>query len=84
VKSVEQVRSDMPELRIVPDELWKRVQARHARAEATGKNVRLGIKRSGHRAGRGPAYLFSSILKCGLCNAPMTIAGGSGKFKCYR
>jgi DNA invertase Pin-like site-specific DNA recombinase len=79
----EWIRSELPELRIVPEELYCRVQARHAAATRAGINVREGIKRAGHRAGRNPAYLFSSLLKCGACNANMTIVGGTGKWKAY-
>lgn len=59
------------------------MQARHAAATRAGANVREGIKRAGHRPGRQPAYLFSSTLRCGLCNANLTIVGGSGRFKNY-
>jgi len=79
----EWVRNDMPELRIVDDAIWRRVQARHAAATKAGANVREGMKRAGHRPGRNPAYLFSSLLKCGVCGANLTIIGGTGKFKSY-
>jgi site-specific DNA recombinase len=79
----EWIRSQMPELKIVEDDLWQRVQARHAHAAAAGANVREGMKRSGHRAGRSPGYLFSSLLKCGLCGGSMVIIGGQGKWKTY-
>jgi site-specific DNA recombinase len=81
--AAERVRSHMPELQIVPDDLWARVQARHARAAAAGANIREGIKRAGHKAGRNPAYLFSSLLRCGVCAGPMVIVGGQGKWKTY-
>ncbi len=79
----EWVKASRPELRIVSEMLWQGVEARHRQAAALGANVREVIKRSGHRAGRGPAYLFSSLLKCGLCGVPMVIAGGQGKYKSY-
>jgi site-specific DNA recombinase len=79
----EWVRARMPELQIVPDELAQRVQARHAHAAAAGANVREGIKRSGHRAGRSPGYLFSSLLKCGVCGGSMVIIGGQARWKTY-
>jgi site-specific DNA recombinase len=79
----EWVRSRLPELQIVPDEIWQRVQARHVAAAAAGGNIREGIKRAGHRAGRNPAYLFSSLLKCGLCGANLCIIGGQGIWKSY-
>ena len=75
----ERVRHHLPELQIVPDELWQRVQVRHAQATEKGANIREGIR----RAGRQPAYLFSSLLKCGLCGANLTIIGGQGIWKSY-
>jgi site-specific DNA recombinase len=77
----EWVRNAMPDLRIVPAALWQRVEKRHAASAAAGANIREGIKRAGRKAGRSPAYLFSSLLRCGVCNSPMSIIGGSGKFK---
>jgi hypothetical protein len=56
---------------------------RHAAATKVGANNRNGIRRAGHRAGRAPAYLFSSLLKCGVCGASMSIIGGSEKWKTY-
>jgi site-specific DNA recombinase len=81
--SAEWIHARMPELQIVPDELAQRVQARHARAAAAGANVREGIRRSGHKPGRNPGYLFSSLLKCGICGGSMVIIGGQGKWKTY-
>jgi site-specific DNA recombinase len=79
----EWVRSELPELRIVSEELWQCVKARDAAAERAGANIRQGIRRTGHQPGRQPAYLFSSLLRCGLCNAAMVIVGGQGKWKSY-
>ncbi len=57
----EWVVQEMPELRIVPEELWCRVQARRRRelnmSGAPGR--RLG--------GRRPRYLLSGFLKCSVC-----------------
>jgi DNA invertase Pin-like site-specific DNA recombinase len=62
----EWVVKDVPELRIVDDELWQAVKARHA-----------GIQRK-WKAGEGdrrfnqfrrPKYLFSGLTKCGECGA---------------
>ena len=79
----EWVRHVIPELRIIEESVWARVQARHAAAMKAGANVREGIKRAGHRPGRNPAYLFSSLLKCGVCGGSMVIVGGQGKWKSY-
>jgi len=64
---------ETPELRIIDDDLWAlcveraRKQKRDTvrKAEATGKGA----------GGRGPKYLFSGLLKCGVCGAPFVIHG---------
>ncbi len=57
----EWVTNEIPELRIVPDDLWRRVQARRRReaSEAAARGKRPG--------GRPPRYLLSGFLKCGVC-----------------
>jgi DNA invertase Pin-like site-specific DNA recombinase len=60
------ISKDVPELRIVDDDLWRAVKARHA-----------GIQRKWKTAGddkrfnqfRRPKYLFSGLTKCGECGA---------------
>ncbi len=51
---------DMPELRIVPQELWDRVQARR-KEQSLARKTELGQK---VQTGRGPKYPFSSLLEC--------------------
>ncbi|MBT3022027.1 MAG: recombinase family protein [Candidatus Thiodiazotropha sp. (ex Lucina aurantia)] len=54
----EWIRQDVPELRIVPQELWDAVKARQKALDAlTGH---LGAKKR-------PKYLLSGLLKCGVC-----------------
>ena len=55
------VRED-ESLRIVSPELWDRAQAR--------------IKRSQHRPGPRARYLFSGILRCGVCGGPFVKVDG--------
>lgn len=55
--------TDAPDLRIIPQELWDRVQARRQRR-------RHG---PGTNAGRKPKYLFSGLLWCGECGSHYTI-----------
>src|SRR5262249_40857121 len=54
----------VPELRIVDDALWNDVKARqrHIRHALTHDNVGIRSERA-----RRPAYLLSSLLKCGEC-----------------
>lgn len=56
--------SEAPELRIVEQDLWERVQAR-----------RLGRRHvvPGNKAGRTPKYLFSGLLRCAVCGGSYTV-----------
>lgn len=54
----EWVRVDAPELRIVPDDLWERVQARRA-------DRRFCLTGSVH--GARPKYLLTGLCVCGKC-----------------
>jgi site-specific DNA recombinase len=67
-----QERED-PALRIVPDELWRRVQAR-GRAPAP----------RGTREGRGavPRTLFGGLLRCSLCGGPV-VAVDARMYGCH-
>jgi site-specific DNA recombinase len=79
------VRVSAPELRIVPQDLWNAVKARQeahdrkrAAVTAAGADKR-GLGAS--QALRRPRYLLSGLLRCGLCDGPMTIVG-SGFYYC--
>ena len=58
-----QIQTEAPHLRIVPDELWRRVQARFdKRTKPNGTE----------RRGQGPKYLLTSIAKCAECGGPIS------------
>jgi DNA invertase Pin-like site-specific DNA recombinase len=61
----EWVTKEIPELRIIDDGFWERVQARKQRYSS-----RWGNKRQSRRR------LFSGLLKCGCCGGGMTISRG--------
>ena len=61
----EWIINQMPELRIIPPELWAAVQRRQL---ATRNKSRTAIASGKGAGGRGPKYLFSSLLKCGNCS----------------
>ena len=68
---------DEPRLRIVTDELWRKVKARQReRQHEVGERISRGIgaTRAG-RTGRNPGYLLSGILKCAHCGSRLVIAG---------
>ena len=62
------VITDMPELRIVPAELWERVKARQQLIADKSALMRATQGKQA-RTGAGPKYLLSSLLTCGECGA---------------
>ncbi len=73
----EWMRVDVPEWRIVSEELWEAVQ----------RQIELVNKRFGSytavggqtRTERSRQYLFSGFLACGLCGSNIVIVSGNGK-----
>ena len=63
---------ESPELRIIPESLWRTVQERRERAAAA-----LTFTRNGHRRGRPPGadivspYLLSGIAMCAECSGSL-------------
>ncbi len=55
---------EVPELRIVDDTLWNEIKARqkHIRHDMTRDDAGVRSERA-----RRPAYLLSSLIKCGVC-----------------
>jgi hypothetical protein len=60
------ITKDVPELRIVDDDLWRAVKARHAGIQRKWKAAE-GERRFNQF--RRPKYLFSGLTKCGECGA---------------
>ena len=60
----EWITRDVPDLRIVDDQLWNEVKARerHVRHALMHDNVGVRAERA-----RRPVYLLSNLLKCGVC-----------------
>jgi site-specific DNA recombinase len=74
---------ERPELRIVDDALWTRVQRRIERIAEQFKGKRPGLY---NRAASSP-YLLTGFLKCSSCGASLAIVtgrrkGGHGKYGC--
>jgi site-specific DNA recombinase len=69
---------DAPHLRIVSDELWEKVRARILEIETRyGYKSRPGLLSNWQVY--GSRYLFSGLLKCGVCGSNVTIVSGGGK-----
>jgi site-specific DNA recombinase len=67
----EWITSEVPELRIVDDELWQAVRVRQADIskvfEPTTRAVRAARAKRLHET-RRPAFLLSGLLSCGTCS----------------
>lgn len=78
---------ERPELRIVSDELWHRVQARRAAVrDVLGVDVGRTLMR-GRNAALHSRHLFSGFMKCGQCSgAVVVVTGGYGspRYGCLR
>jgi hypothetical protein len=61
----EWVRRQVPDLRIVDEELWQRVKARQGRIRETVTENAEGTVRSARA--RRPIYFLSHLVKCGCC-----------------
>jgi site-specific DNA recombinase len=68
----EWVVQQMPELRLVEEATWERVAGRCAPREE-----------SKHLTRGGPKYLFSGLLRCGLCGSSFVIIGGTDAQRAY-
>lgn len=74
----EWVRVEMPEQRIVSEALWKGVQDRLAFVNRVyGSQGRKGGLMNS-RAASSP-YIFSGLLRCGVCGSNFVIVSGKGK-----
>ncbi|TKD03424.1 recombinase family protein [Polyangium fumosum] len=68
----EWIRTEVPHLRIVDDELWFAVQARAQAQEH--RETRRG-------AGRPARHLLSGLARCGQCGGPMTVTNGKRSYE---
>ena len=76
----EWVRVEVPEIRIVPDELWNAVREQNLRVrQKHGPKTVGGMNRT--EASR--TYLFSGLMECGLCGRNITITSGKSPYCRY-
>jgi hypothetical protein len=69
------VRTEVPQLRIISDELWERVQQRYAA-------VALGPQTARPENARRPLRLRSGLTRCGESGGPLTVGGTEGHLVC--
>ncbi len=74
----EWVMQEIPEQRIVSDELWDQVEQRREQVKRLYGNAgrKAGLLRA--HAANSP-YLLTGLLKCGVCGANMNIVSGRGQ-----
>lgn len=75
---------DRPELRIIDDQTWARVQ--HRLSEVKARMPTSGLMR-GRDAVLHSRHLFSGFMRCGLCGGAITVvSGGCGnpRYGCHR
>jgi site-specific DNA recombinase len=69
----EWVRVEVPDLRIISDELWEKVQAVNRR----GRDKYYATRQGGmNRTEHSRKYLFSGVMVCGICGRPYTVING--------
>ena len=75
----EWVNIEIPEQRIISEELWSQVQARIAHVKRVygfgDLKYRSGLLRARAVSSK---YLFSGLMKCGACGASIAIVSGGG------
>ncbi len=74
------MQTEIPEQRIVSEELWQRVQGRR---ESVNRLYSTANKPKGflNSSALNSSYLFSGLLKCGECGANLTVLWGAGRNK---
>ena len=81
----EWVVKDVPELRIVDDELWLAARGRQAEIAESFANVTAGVREhhSQNRlnGARRPRSLLSGLISCGCCGGPFALRGAD-RFAC--
>ena len=71
-------QKEIPDQRIISDDLWNAVRARMA---AVNEMYSLELRRPGILRARAVSspYIFSGLLKCSLCGASVTIVSGCSR-----
>ena len=73
-KESDWVVTEMPELRIIPQDLWNAVKARQNQIRQDSAHLRKALNNPNSRS-HGGKYIFSGLLKCGCCGSNFTIHG---------
>jgi hypothetical protein len=74
----EWIIKEMPELRIISDELWERAHKKRVAVSQSAQALNAAKGCRGVGTGRRPKHLLSSLLVCGQCGSNMVIHGATG------
>ena len=77
----EWIRNEVPDLRIVTDELWAAAKRQQQIIAERYVNVRKAAQTGALHHTRRPAYLLSGLLQCGSCGGPYGIVA-SDRYGC--
>ena len=69
------LRSEVPHLRIISEDLWSKVRDRY-------EENKLSPRTSSPRGSVRPRHLLSGKLTCGVCGGPMIRSGADQRFMC--
>lgn len=71
---------DVPDLHVIDEDTWVAAKARPSKMRALRGKPEPGTSTlATTRGNRRGKYLLSDLIRCGLCDGPMTIAGGNPK-----
>jgi site-specific DNA recombinase len=74
----EWIVAEVPELRIIDDELWQAVKTRQGEIADTYVNVIEAVRKAQSNRLNGmrrPKALFSGLIHCGVCGGPCSLRG---------
>jgi DNA invertase Pin-like site-specific DNA recombinase len=78
---------DCPDLRIIDDDLWARVQARRTEIRTLAMGSRGQTLMRGRNAALFSKHLFSGFMRCAICGASVSAVysgHGSPRYGCWR
>jgi DNA invertase Pin-like site-specific DNA recombinase len=72
----EWIRNEVPELRIVADDLWEAAKRQQQALAERHAGIREAAQARALVGARRPAYLLSGLLECGLCGGTYAVVVG--------
>jgi len=79
----EAIRADVPHLRIIDEDLWRRVQARKATTRAHYLRAPDGKLMGKPESGLTARHLMNGIARCASCGGALTYMGNRGRSRYY-